>query len=85
VVHIGSKLAAVTERTVDDAAAVFVSAVLEYILAEILELAGNEAKNERRAYFGKADVKRALLRDDELHSVFGAALTNLFPELSAGA
>ncbi len=50
--------------------ALIVSAVAEYIAAEVLELSGNSAKKKRRGSINVWDIKRAVREDDELHAMF---------------
>lgn len=51
---------------VGSAAPIFLAAVLEYITAEILELAGNETKLHKRSRITPRDITVAVRSDEEL-------------------
>lgn len=53
-------------KRVSDKAAVALAAVLEYLTAEILELAGNITSDRKRKYVTPAHVSRAIAGDEEL-------------------
>ena len=59
---------------VGGAAPVFMAAVLEYIVAEVLELAGNAAKDNKRQRIVPRHIQLAVRNDDELNSFFGNAV-----------
>lgn len=67
--------ALITERLLgnfpmSDGASVYVTAVIEYLNAEILELSGNAAKTERQLAINCRHVQLALINDDELNNLF---------------
>ena len=51
-------------------APVYLAAVMEYLTAEVLELAGNEARGARRQRITPRDIFQAINKDIELHSLF---------------
>ena len=59
---------------VGGAAPVFMAAVLEYIVAEVLELAGNAAKDNKRQRIVPRHIQLAVRNDDELNQFFGNAI-----------
>ncbi|NWS68884.1 H2AX protein, partial [Crotophaga sulcirostris] len=69
-------------------AAIYLAAVLEYLSAEILELAGNAAQENKKARIMPRHIHLAVRNDDELNKVFscvtiaqGGVLPNILPEL----
>ena len=50
------------------------AAVLEYIVAEVLELAGNAAKANKKMRIIPRHIQLAVGNDDELNSFFGSAI-----------
>ncbi|NWH28573.1 histone H2A-beta, sperm-like [Grus americana] len=69
-------------------AAIYLAAVLEYLSAEILELAGNAARENKKARILPRHIQLAVRNDDELNKVFscvtiaqGGVLPNVLPEL----
>ena len=50
------------------------AAVLEYIVAEVLELAGNAAKDNKKSRIVPRHIQLAVRNDDELNQFFGAAV-----------
>ncbi|NXX90859.1 H2AX protein, partial [Centropus bengalensis] len=69
-------------------AAIYLTAVLEYLSAEILELAGNAARENRKSRIVPRHIQLAVRNDDELNKVFssvaiaqGGVLPNVLPEL----
>ena len=56
------------------AAPVYMAAVLEYIVAEVLELAGNAAKDNKKMRIIPRHIQLAVRNDDELSAFFGNAI-----------
>jgi len=54
---------------VGDTAAVFMAAVLEYLVAETLELAGNSARDNNRVRINNRDIMQAIRNDEELNKL----------------
>lgn len=52
-------------------APVYLSAVLEYLTAEIVELAGNAARNMNRKSITPRHIQLSVRNDEELNEVFG--------------
>ena len=61
-------------KRVGGAAPVYMAAVLEYIVAEVLELAGNAAKDNKRQRIVPRHIQLAVRNDDELNTFFGNAV-----------
>ena len=53
--------------------AVDMAAVIEYLLAEVLELAGNCARDKKRKSIKPRHIMMAVEMDDELKPLFGGA------------
>ena len=62
------KLSRVTER-VGASTPVFMACVLEYIIAEVLELAGNTCNKQKRKRVSIQDICQAIRSDAELHKL----------------
>ena len=59
-----------TSKRISDSAPVYFAAVIEYLCAEILELAGNSARSHYRARINARDLQLAIRNDEELNSMF---------------
>ena len=75
-------------------APVFMAAVLEYLAAEVLELAGNTAEEHKKKTIAPRHIQLAIANDDELARMMHSALiheggvnpkiqSELFPKKSA--
>ncbi|NXT91503.1 H2AX protein, partial [Anhinga rufa] len=76
-----------TDR-ISPGAALYLAAVLEYLSAEILELAGDTARENKKARILPRHIQLAVRNDDELNKLFccvtipqGGVLPNIVPEL----
>lgn len=61
-------------KRVGGASPVYMAAVLEYIVAEVLELAGNAAKDNKKLRIIPRHIQLAVRNDDELNQFFGNAI-----------
>ena len=55
-----------TGHTINDEALVYLAAVVEYLMAEILELSGNNASDNKRKIIHPSDIKIIVPQDEEL-------------------
>uniref|UniRef100_A0A8C5ULG6 Histone H2A n=1 Tax=Malurus cyaneus samueli TaxID=2593467 RepID=A0A8C5ULG6_9PASS len=63
---------------IGSAAAIFLAAVMEYMVAEVLELAGNAAHENKKMRIMPRHIQLAVRSDDELNKFFKGS-TLLFP------
>ena len=70
---VGSLVAKQAKRTVSACAAAYMTAVLEYLSAEVLELSGNEARNQRKTCITPRHIFLAFANDGELNRMLANA------------
>jgi len=59
----------ILKRRVSVAAPVYCTAVLEYLCAELMELAGNAARDNKKHRITPRHILLAIANDEELHRV----------------
>lgn len=60
--------------TLNKQAAVFLGAVIEYLIAEVLELSGNQTLDNRKRTASEKDMSTVIMADDELTTLFTCVL-----------
>ena len=66
-----------------EGAAVYLAGVLEYLVAELLELSGNSARKDKSSILSPRHVMHAIAADDQLHIMCdGAAFYQAGPSVS---
>lgn len=60
-------------QRIGSGAPVYLAAVLEYLIAEIIELAGNAAKEQKKQRMYPRHIQMAIRNDEELNRFIGGA------------
>jgi len=61
-------------KRVSPGAGIFVAAVLEYLMAEVVELAGNACRDNKRKTINPRHLMLAVRNDEELSQLFSKAI-----------
>jgi len=56
-------------------AAIYIAAVMEYVIAEVLELAGNNARNNKKSRITPRNIQLAIKQDNELNKLITATIS----------
>lgn len=56
-------------------AAIYIAAVMEYVIAEVLELAGNNARNNKKSRITPRNIQLAIKQDNELNRLITATIS----------
>jgi histone H2A len=59
---------------------IYLAATLEYLTAELLEIAGNDAKNDHKKRITPMNIKRSLKSDDEMNKMLQNVTIGLIGE-----
>ncbi|NXA89719.1 H2A protein, partial [Melanocharis versteri] len=81
---------------IGSAAAIYLAAVMEYVAAEVLELAGNAARGNKKTRILPRHIQLAVRNDDELNKLFACVtipqggvmpntLSQLLPKKTGGS
>lgn len=71
-----ARAANATNMRLSSGAKVYLAGVLEYLCAEVLELAGNAARDNRRTRINERDLMLAIDNDEELHILYRRTVNN---------
>ncbi|XP_071379948.1 histone H2A-like [Centroberyx affinis] len=64
-------------KRVDTGAAVYLAAILEYLCAEILDVAGSVSRAKKKQQISSQCLLLVVKNDEELHKLFGGVLPNI--------
>ena len=63
-----------TKQVVDERSPIFLAAVLEYLSAKVLELAGNTARDNKKTRIIPRHLQLAIRNDEELNKLLGGII-----------